>query len=226
MHENAVAMWRYVRKQHAAKEILIWGHSLGSAVSVNLMATLVEEWEIPAGVVLEAPLASIAAVVADTWLRLLPNRSRIISALRSLLYDNFDSMGKLPIDDFVAPVLVLHGQRDAVVPYSHGKALSEKAGFAFEGFPEANHQVPRCNRTVIALLTPTPTRQNIVDQADLIPRFQRWVASQVLPGSNPQSPNGLREGSPNSELIREIQVVASWEDLAATEADADGFALA
>ena len=157
-----------------------------------------EEWEYPAGVVLEAPLTSVAAVVADTHLRLVPYRDRLTAAIRAVLYDHFDSLSKVPLDDLLAPVLVLHGQRDAVVPYRHGKALSEKAGFAFQGFPEANHQ-------------------NICDQPDFTARLQRWIAEQVRP-SNPGSP-GLQEGSPNSELIRQI---SSWENLST---DADGFAL-
>ena len=71
-----------------------------------------EEWEYPAGVVLEAPLTSVAAVVADTHLRLVPYRDRLTAAIRAVLYDHFDSLSKVPLDDLLAPVLVLHGQRD------------------------------------------------------------------------------------------------------------------
>ena len=54
LHEDAVAMWRYVRKKHDAKEVLIWGHSLGSAVTVNLL----QVGAIPTRLYARSPLSS------------------------------------------------------------------------------------------------------------------------------------------------------------------------
>jgi fermentation-respiration switch protein FrsA (DUF1100 family) len=40
-------------------------------------------------------------------------------------WDRFDSIKRIPMS--VAPLLILHGQNDVIVPYSQGLALFEQA---------------------------------------------------------------------------------------------------
>ncbi len=91
--------------------IVILGESLGSAVAVQIAA------ERPvAAVVLEAPMSSIADVAqAHYWY--LP--------ARWLLLDKWDS--KARIADIDAPLLVVHGGKDAVVPQRFGRRLFDAA---------------------------------------------------------------------------------------------------
>jgi pimeloyl-ACP methyl ester carboxylesterase len=63
--------------------------------------------------VLLSPYTSLPAVAASGILRLFP--------VRLLMRDRFDSEALAPAIDH--PVLVLHGDRDEVVPFELGKAL-------------------------------------------------------------------------------------------------------
>ena len=54
-----------------------------------------------------------------------------------LVRDPFDNLAAL--EGVEAPVLVLHGRRDRVVPYEHGEAVAEAAGAKLITFDGAGH---------------------------------------------------------------------------------------
>ncbi len=91
----------------AAHRIVVWGESLGTGVAVPLAA------DVPTGpVLLESPFTSIAAIaklqypfVPADW----------------LLLDRFDSLAR--IGAVHAPVLVMTGGRDTIVPPAMGRTL-------------------------------------------------------------------------------------------------------
>jgi fermentation-respiration switch protein FrsA (DUF1100 family) len=86
---------------------VLWGESLGSGVAVPLAA------EQPVGrVVLEAPFTSAADVGAAVYWFI---------PVRLLMKDQFRS--DLSIGKVTAPVLVLHGDRDNIVPFALGERL-------------------------------------------------------------------------------------------------------
>ncbi len=107
-------------------EIVLWGESLGSGVAVYLAA----HREV-AGLILEAPFTSVAAAAQRHY-------PFVPAAL--LIRDRFDSLSR--ISRIAAPLLVLHGERDMVVPVRHGRALLAAATVAKEGWfsPEAGHE--------------------------------------------------------------------------------------
>lgn len=91
----------------AGDRLLAYGESLGSGVAVQ-MAT---ERRL-AALVLEAPLSSVVDVArARYWF--LP--------VAGLVIDRFDNMAKIPA--VTAPLLVLHGEADAVVAFRFGRRL-------------------------------------------------------------------------------------------------------
>ncbi len=97
------------------------GESIGSAVAAA-MAT-----DYPAAaVVLEAPFTSLAAVAV---------RSFPIFPVRLLVRDKFDVLAR--IGRVRSPLLVVHGERDGIVPVGHGRRLLEAANP-----PKAGHFVP------------------------------------------------------------------------------------
>jgi len=106
--------------------IVLWGESLGSGLAVYLAAR-----RAVAGVVLEAPFTSVAAAAQ--------HRYPFVPAVY-LVRDRFDSLSR--IGQVTAPLLVLHGERDMIVPVRHGRALLEAASAPKEGWfaPEAGHQ--------------------------------------------------------------------------------------
>ena len=113
LYEDALAAYRYLRDsmQLAPERIVIFGHSLGSAVAVEL-ATRVPA----AGLVLDGALTSVPDRAAEIypffpvrWLA----RSR---------YASLDKIGALRL-----PKLFLHAERDEVIPIAHGRRLFEAA---------------------------------------------------------------------------------------------------
>jgi pimeloyl-ACP methyl ester carboxylesterase len=91
-----------------ADQIVLWGSSLGSGVAVE-MALRGHACRL----VLSAPYTSIPAVA---W-RLLP-----ILPMRMVVTDHFDNLAKAP--RLRLPTLILHGDRDNVVPYDMGVTLA------------------------------------------------------------------------------------------------------
>ena len=96
---------------------ILLGESLGSGVAVAMAAEAAADGNGPVGaLVLEAPYSSIADVAAYHY--------PFVPA-RYLIRDAFDSRSR--IAQVAAPVLVVHGLEDRVVPARFGKALFEAA---------------------------------------------------------------------------------------------------
>lgn len=91
--------------------LVLYGESLGSGIAV----VLATRHDI-AGLILEAPFTSVAEV-AQYHYSFVP--------ASALVRDRFDSLSK--IGEVKAPILVLHGERDRVVPVRFGRALFDAA---------------------------------------------------------------------------------------------------
>jgi fermentation-respiration switch protein FrsA (DUF1100 family) len=106
--------------------LVLYGESLGSGVAVYLAARR----EI-AALILEAPFTSVAEV-AQYHYSFIP-----ASALVRDRFEALSSIGKVK-----APILVLHGDRDRVVPVRFGHALFDAAPDPKEAWfaPQAGHE--------------------------------------------------------------------------------------
>ncbi|MBX9777229.1 MAG: lysophospholipase [Xanthobacteraceae bacterium] len=105
--DDARAAYDFAVKRYGAERIVLWGESLGSGVSLALAA------ERPvARVVLEAPFLSAVDIAAGVYPYV---------PVRWLMKDQFRS--DLRVAKVKVPVLVLHGDRDNVVPISSGEQL-------------------------------------------------------------------------------------------------------
>lgn len=112
------AAYDFLRQRKVPPErIALIGESLGSGVAVALAA----EREV-AAVMLEAPFTSAADVGqrAYPWL-----------PVRWLIKDRFDSLSRLRRID--APLLIVHGENDGVVPAEFGHRLLEAAAEPKQG---------------------------------------------------------------------------------------------
>jgi len=108
---DAEAAYAYAVAHYPAQQITVWGESLGSGVAVALAA------EKPVGrVILEAPFTSALAVGESRYWYL---------PVRLLMKDQFRS--DLRITKVTAPLLILHGVHDRVVPYAMGERLFDLA---------------------------------------------------------------------------------------------------
>jgi fermentation-respiration switch protein FrsA (DUF1100 family) len=98
-----------LREGVRAEHVLYFGRSLGSAVTVDLALA-----HPPRGVVLESPFTSVRAMANG----LLPGAGYLFRT-------RWDSLAK--IGGLRAPLLVIHGESDEVVPFAQGRALFEAA---------------------------------------------------------------------------------------------------
>jgi fermentation-respiration switch protein FrsA (DUF1100 family) len=105
--QDAAAAYAFSSARYSANRIVLWGFSLGSGVALALAA------EQPVGkLILEAPYTSIADIGASAF-PILP--------VRQLIRDQFRSDQR--IARVTAPLLIMHGARDATIPISFGERL-------------------------------------------------------------------------------------------------------
>ena len=103
--------------------IIYFGRSLGAAVAVELALH-----RPPAALILETPFLSVSAIA-----------NRTLPGVGYLFRTRFDSLAK--IGRIRAPLLVLHGDRDEVIPFDHGRRLFEAGPEpkTFYAIPGAHH---------------------------------------------------------------------------------------
>lgn len=122
---DAAAAYAFAVARYPAERLIVFGESLGTGVAIALAA------ERPVGrMILQAPYTSIVDLGAAAY-PFLP--------VRMLLRDRFNSDEK--VARVTVPVLVLHGERDDVVPISSGERLYEliHAPKKFVRFPQGGH---------------------------------------------------------------------------------------
>ncbi len=89
------------------QNIILYGESLGTAIAIDLS----KDYKF-AGVILESPFTSMI----DLGQRYYP-----IFPVKLLLKDKYESKKK--IKNLISPILVLHGKKDNIVPFSMGEKI-------------------------------------------------------------------------------------------------------
>jgi uncharacterized protein len=122
---DAVAAYDFAAARYAPARIVLWGESLGTAVAIALAVG-----HKVGGLILDAPFTSAADVGAAAY-PLVP--------VRWLIKDPFHSDRR--VAQVKAPILVLHGARDRVVPIRFGERLFALAHEPkrMVRFPTGNH---------------------------------------------------------------------------------------
>ena len=112
LYEDAEASIKWLNKKGVNNnQIILYGESLGSGVAVE-----VGKENNFNSIILESPFTSIENS-AKIYYPYLP--------VKLLLKDRYDSINK--IDKIRTPILIMHGKKDDIVPFSMGKELFEKA---------------------------------------------------------------------------------------------------
>jgi uncharacterized protein len=105
------AAYRFAAAHYPAQQLVLWGESLGSGIAVAVAA------ERPVGrVILEAPFTSAVGLGAEHYWYL---------PVRILMKDQFHSDTR--IAKVTAPLMLMHGVHDRIVPYAMGERLFELA---------------------------------------------------------------------------------------------------
>ena len=135
---NAVMTAAYDWARHDPRidpsRIVAYGRSIGGGPATHLATT-----RPVAGLILESSFTSVARV------------ARRFLVPWFLVRDRFDSLAALR--NYRAPLLVLHGEFDEIVPFSEGKALAGAvAGAEFARMPCGHNDCPRPWTTIKAFL--------------------------------------------------------------------------
>src|SRR5208283_2184290 len=109
VYHDADAAYDYLLKQRhfRAQDIIIYGHSLGGAVAVNLAS--------------RRPCGGLIVESSFTNARAMARRMFAVPAIAYVVKSRFDSLRK--IRDVRAPILIVHGTRDEVIPFAMGQQL-------------------------------------------------------------------------------------------------------
>ncbi|MBU2590964.1 MAG: alpha/beta hydrolase [Nitrospinota bacterium] len=120
-YQTAEAAYSYLTNtlNISPDRIILYGRSIGSGMAVELAKR-----HDGAGLILEGPFVSTF---------------RVMTRFKILPFDKFDNLSK--ISGLNLPILIIHGERDIVVPFWHGKKLYEAANEPkiFLDIPEAGH---------------------------------------------------------------------------------------
>jgi len=122
---DAAAAYSFATARYAPAKIVLWGESLGTGVAVAFAVQ-----HPVGGLVLEAPFTSAVDIAAAVY---------PFVPVRLLMLDQFRSDER--INAVKAPILVMHGERDRVVPIAYGERLFALAREPkkFVRFPQGGH---------------------------------------------------------------------------------------
>ena len=127
MMEDGGLVWRWVRETAPSARIYIWGHSLGSAAATYLTKELCITDDTPVGLILDAPFPDMVSAAENHPLSMpywpiMPYFSHYV--LQSF-EERFESAQRMKY--IRSPVLILHGERDFVVPFHLGQRVYRAA---------------------------------------------------------------------------------------------------
>jgi len=122
---QAFVKWLHDEQSVAYCDMVFFGESLGTSLAVHLAAI-----NHPRTVILLAPFSSIFHMVQDKYFYM---------PVQVLLKDQYRN--DLKIKNINAPLLIVHGEKDKIVPIKYGKSLYEQAiqPKAFFSFAQGNH---------------------------------------------------------------------------------------
>ncbi len=112
LYKDAEAAIKWLNKKNVNNnQIILYGESLGTGIAVEMAKK--NNFN---SVILESPFTSIENS-AKIYYPYLP--------VKYLLKDRYDTISKIKMVE--SPIMIMHGEKDDVVPFSMGKELFEKA---------------------------------------------------------------------------------------------------
>ncbi len=127
LYTDAQSAYNYlINKGFKESNIVIFGRSIGTGVAVDLAKNNPTIHSL----ILETPYLSLKSLANEYVSFLLPS-----------LWLNYKFDNKMKINDIKAPILILHGTADEVIPYNQGKSLFDerKSNKQMMTFPDGKH---------------------------------------------------------------------------------------
>lgn len=145
LNDDARSVYRYAREVAPSKQVIIWGHSMGTGVATRMVSELCDEKSGPDGLVLESPFNNLRDVIRrhpfSMPLRFLPCFDEII--IFPLMKIGLIMATDKRITKFVilknyycclsgffritCPILIMHSQDDHIIPVDLARKLVECA---------------------------------------------------------------------------------------------------
>ena len=135
LYEDAQSALNWLTKQNIREnQIIIYGESLGTAVSIE-----VAQNKKFAGIILESPFTSMVDA-GKFYYPYLP--------VSLLLKDRYETIKKLK--NINIPILIMHGKKDRIVPFHMGKKVFEKANEPkYSYFPDNDDHMMDYNEDLV-----------------------------------------------------------------------------
>ncbi|WP_295851595.1 alpha/beta fold hydrolase [uncultured Xylophilus sp.] len=111
--EDAQAAWDWLAQRFPDRSRYVFGHSLGGAIAIDLATRIPDA----SGVIVEGTFTNIADVVSTFKWGWLP-----FSALITQRFESIDKVKRIQ-----APLLVVHGSEDSLIPAALGRRLYDAA---------------------------------------------------------------------------------------------------
>ena len=111
LYTDAQTAWDYLMQRgFKPNQVIIYGHSLGGAIAINLATKHPDA----SGIIVDASFTSMSDMATlDSKFRFVP--------IDLLLHQRFDSLSK--VRSLVTPVLYIHGTADEAVPFAMSQRL-------------------------------------------------------------------------------------------------------
>jgi fermentation-respiration switch protein FrsA (DUF1100 family) len=112
-YEDVRAAWKYLTQERnlLSGRIILFGRSIGGAIASNLARE-----HTPGAVILESTFTSMPDLAADIYRLPLVRR-----------FTRFNYNTEEYIQEVDCPILIIHSRDDDIIPFSHGRRLSEMA---------------------------------------------------------------------------------------------------
>ncbi len=108
LYKDAENVIKWLKSKNILEnQIVLYGESLGTAISVN-----VAQYKEFAGIILEAPFTSMLEM-GQKYYPIFP--------VKYLLKDKFETIKK--IKNLRSPILIMHGKKDKIVPFEMGQKI-------------------------------------------------------------------------------------------------------
>nr|XP_057915282.1 lysophosphatidylserine lipase ABHD12 [Doryrhamphus excisus] len=129
MTSDALFMYDWLKERRNKRPLYIWGHSLGTGVATNLVRRLCDRGSPPDALILESPFTNIREEARShpfsMVYRHLPGFDWFF--LDTISANNIRFASDDNVNHISCPVLILHAEDDAVVPFHLGKKLYNMA---------------------------------------------------------------------------------------------------
>ena len=128
LYKDAEAAIKWLNKKNVNNnQIILYGESLGTGIAVEMAKK--NDFN---SIILESPFTSIENS-AKIYYPYLP--------VKYLLKDRYDTVSKIKMVE--SPIMIMHGEKDDVVPFSMGKELFEKANSPKQSYftPDDDHMM-------------------------------------------------------------------------------------